>query len=205
MMSEKKYYTLVGLDGVYEDYNEAVKNVKNKATDYPVSFSTKDDAEAFRQGKWDEYLEDKLEKNHAVYETDADAVIYADGSVDVDKNEPTGGYGIIIFFKSGEVICESAILKDKANGELLSRRFDEIGNLKEEKIIAYPIIEGAKEGFVKSGNNEAGEPEAARRALEICFLEKGAKKVILVYDSKTIEERYHNGTLFKFNIKRKAI
>lgn len=89
------------------------------------------------------------------------------------------------------------MLEDKENGKLLSIRYDMEGNRTEEKLLDYPVLPGAKEGFVKSGNNEAGEPEGARRALELCFAEKGTKKVVLVYDSKTIEDRYMNGTTFK--------
>lgn len=197
MAGEEKYYTLIGMDKVYTDYkfaDAAKKSMEIKGdSDYPVPFSTEDDAEAFRQGKWDTYLKE----HYARYQTDADAIIYADGSVDTDKECPTGGYGIIIFFKSGEIICESAQLEDKENGKLLSKRYDMDGNLTEEKLLEYPVIPGAKEGFVKSGNNEAGEPEGARRALELCFGERGTKKVVLVYDSKTIKERYINGTTFK--------
>lgn len=190
----KKYYTLTGFDGVYESYEEASKEwVSKKITnDYPLAFSTREDAEAFRTGKWDEYLKANLKK----CKIDADAIIYADGSVNTEKAK-TGGYGIVIFFKSGELYCESAQLSDIENGKFRSVRYDLEGNQIEESVVEYPVVKEAKEGFVQSGNNEAGEFEAARRALDICFNKKGAKKVVLVYDSETIEKRYNNELTFK--------
>lgn len=185
------FYTLAGLDNVYTDYNSANQETVQKGIRniYPVSFTVKADAEAFRSGQWDTYLSN----HYAHFETDADAVIYADGSN--YKNE-RGGYGILIFLRSGEIICESASLIDLENGTFLSKRYDIDGNLTEEKNVCYPILNGAKKGFVESSWNESGEPEGARRALEICFKEKGVQKAVLVYDSETIEKRYLAGTVF---------
>lgn len=184
----KKYYTWLGLEGIYTDYNSANQEVVKKGMKniYPVAFSTEEDADAFRKGMWNEYLKE----HYARFFTDADAVIYADGSN--DKNL-LGGYGIIIFFKTGEVFCESAQLRDLEDGKMSSKRYGINGELTEEKTIVYHSLEDAKKGFVASGWNEAGEFEGARRALEICFEGKKIKKAVLVYDSKTIEERYHLG------------
>ena len=184
----KKYYTWPGLEGVYTDYNSANQEVSKKGMKniYPVAFSTEEDANAFREGMWDEYLKE----HYTRFATDADAVIYADGSN--DKNV-LGGYGIIIFFKTGEIFCESAVLSDLEDGKFSSKRYGMNGELTEEKVVEYNSLKGAKAGFVASGWNEAGEFEGARRALEICFFEKNAKKAVLVYDSKTIEESYRLG------------
>lgn len=189
-MEEKtqKYYSWPGLDASYTEYEGANREVAEKGIKnvYPVGFSSREEADAFRKGMWDSYLKE----NYAYYRTDADAVIYADGS---NVKNVVAGYGLIIFFRNGEVFCESSLLTDKENGKLLSERYDINGERKEERVIEYIPLPGAKNGFVESGWNEAGEFEGARRALEICFLEKKLKKVVLVYDSKTIEERYHLG------------
>lgn len=69
MAGEVKYYTLTGMDQVYTDYNvaDAAKNSMAIKEDnhFPVPFSTKEDAEAFRQGRWDTYLKEgtKRKKN----------------------------------------------------------------------------------------------------------------------------------------------
>ena len=57
----KKYYTWPGLEGVYTDYNSANQEVSKKGMKniYPVAFSTEEDANAFREGMWDEYLKGK--------------------------------------------------------------------------------------------------------------------------------------------------
>lgn len=190
-----KYYSINGFDKVYDNYNQAnaeavAKKIKNN---YPVAFTSKEDAEAFRLGRWDEYLRENYNK----YSTDADAVIYVDGSVNTSKDNPTGGYATIIMLKSGEIICESANFKDVENGTILSRRFDFDDNLIAEEPIEYPVIDGAKKGYVKSCGSDAGELEGARRALSICFYEKNVKKAIVVHDSDVVDIRYQNGTEFK--------
>ena len=69
------FYTLAGLDNVYTDYNSANQETVQKGIRniYPVSFTVKADAEAFRSGQWDTYL-----SNHYAFFFDRREIVDTD-------------------------------------------------------------------------------------------------------------------------------
>ena len=183
--NSKKYYTLNGLDALYENYSDANQDTNKKAykNKYPLGFESKEEAEMLRSGHWDEYFQ-KVFKS---YETEADAVVYTDGSFDSKKEY--AAYGLIIFFRTGEVYCESAKLEDDEN--LKNYRIQRYDVKNNEIKIEYGKG-NEKNDMIKSARQYAGECAGVMRGLDICCKEKKLKKIVVVYDCKSINQGYNN-------------
>lgn len=199
----KKYYTLERLSKVYDVYAPAVaeknrvyKNVKI----YPLGFQSLEEANALQSGKWNSYLTE-----HVVpFETEADAVIYADGSLDEDLFE--GAYGIVVFFKDGDVFYESAWLKDQVAEKYDIVRYSSKGDVerleKEYKdIFRDKGTEKKEHGFISASRNIGSECESVMRGIDVC-LEKGYKKLVVAYDCEIVETVWNNRNT-KTNVTRK--
>lgn len=190
------YYSLVQLDKVYDNYNDANKasNEQNMKSSYPVAFVSEEAAEAFRTGQWSQYMEEHLMPYYSM----KDAVCYVDGSCnfgdkgDTEQAEQYATYGIIIFFRTGEVFIETGKMVDAADGSPVYYvdRKDENGNMRiENDPVSYEVIE-SEAGVVTKSRNVAGEIEAARRAMDICFQQKGLKDIELHYDCDQVRKGY---------------
>ena len=190
-----KKYTLKGFDRLYEDYAGAQKEAnRRKDRAIPLGFESEDEAEAFREGRWENYLSDICQP----FETDADAVVYADGSW--DKDERYGAYGVIIFFRNGEIFCESAVLRDVEPGIYRVQRYNARGE-KDGAVQDFHYtdlykgmeVEEKKHGFIRASHQIGGECAGVMRALEICCKEKKIKKIVLAYDCDTVKLCYEKG------------
>lgn len=191
-----KKYTLKGFDKCYTVYGDAQNeaNRLNRKGEIPLGFESDEEAEAYRTGQWDSYFKNTFRP----FETDADAVVYADGSI--DERTGKGGYGIVIFFRNGEVLCESALLEDVAPETYKVTRYDRNGEINGEPVIRHYVdlfkgeeVEDKKHSFVQASHQDGGESEGARRALEICCEERNLKKIVLIYDCNFIEQRCKKG------------
>lgn len=191
-----KKYVLKGFDRAYTNFAEAQNEANRmKMREIPLGFESEEEAEAFRLGQWMEYFE----KTFQPFETDADAVVYADGSW--DKDEKYGAYGVVIFFKDGEIFCESATLRDVEPGRYEITRFDARGEQDGETVYRSYVdvykgmnVEEKKHNFVSASHQDGGECESVMRALEICCKEKNLKKIVLVYDCEFVKLRYEKGS-----------
>lgn len=188
----KKYYTWKGLNQLYDTEAEARKEVdelKKKgilsANVYAAGFEQKEEAEAFRKGVLDEYIQENYRRFDAAQ---YDAIVYTDGSFDTTTK--IASYGLIIFFKDKtDPFIESGILEDVTNGTYKVVRYDEDG--KEKIVETYPCKSKSGEGdYISSGYSATGEFLGAKRSLEICCKERGLKKVLIIYDNINVEHEY---------------
>lgn len=195
---EKLYYTLPGFDEVYEDYQSAdkKKNSLGIKERFPFGFQKKEEAEMLRSGNWENYFKESC----ARYETKADALVCVDGSWTTGtKNNPIAdcGYGICIFYKTGETYCESGKIVDGEIGHYTIKRYDDKGDLVEIAEEEYEDMYSEKDetenkhGYALASHNVTGEIEAAMRAMDICIRQKKLKNIDLVFDCERVEERYH--------------
>lgn len=189
-----KYYTLEELSQVYyKDYqgaNADAAKVLNGVKKYPHGFHSEEEANALNSGEWKKYLKENI-CHEAI---DADAIVYADGSL--DEKVLKGSYGLIIFFKTGEVFYESAFLEDTATKEYKVIRYGTNGeqeelNYKYEDIFENKNVEEKEHGYISASGQIGGECDGVRRALEIC-LEKKLKKVHIFYDCDTGAKVFQN-------------
>lgn len=189
----KKYYTWNGLKQLYDTEAEARKEVnelKKKgvlpAYVFAAGFEYMEEAEAFRKGVLDEYIQENYKQFDAAQ---YDAVVYTDGSFDTATK--IASYGLIIFFK-GEMdpFIESGTLEDVVDGKYKVVRYDEDGKRKEPEE-PYPCIsKPGKSGYISAGYSAPGEFLGAKRSLEICCKERGLKKILIVYDNINVEHEY---------------
>lgn len=183
--SNKKYFTLEGLDALYENYTEAIQEANRKGykNKYPLGFESKEEAELLRTGHWNE----NFLKEFKPFDTEAEAIIYADGSFDSKKQYAT--YGLIIFFKSGEVYCESAKLQDDDHlKKYIIHRFDQDSN---ELQFEYGE-ENRNNDIIKSARQYAGECAGVMRGLDICCNMRKLKRIVVVYDCESTQQGYDN-------------
>ena len=190
----KKYYTLEGISKIYEDYNSADsegKKVLKGVKRYAHGFHSKEEAEALRSGQWKKYVKENIGR----WEIEADAIVYADGSL--DEKTKDGSYGLIIFFKNGEVFYESALLKDIEPEKYKVIRYAADGSSKElfreyEDIHNSRNPEDKEHGYIAASNQIGGECDGVRHALEICC-ENQLKKIVVFYDCDTGVKVYEGG------------
>lgn len=191
----KKFYTLEELSQVYEDYSLAdaeAKKVLKKVKKYPIGFQCLEEAEALQGGQWKEYFEKKV----VPFETNADAVVFADGSLDEKIME--GAYGLVIFFKDGDIYYESACLEDIAPGKYKTIRYSVTGEREEieteyKDIFAGENVAEKAHGYVAASNQIGGECDGVMRAMEICIKERGLKKIVIAYDCENVETVWRTG------------
>lgn len=195
--TEKLYYTLSGFDEVYENYESADKRknslgIKDR---FPFGFVKKEEAEMLSSGNWEKFFKESC----ARYKTKADAVVCVDGSWTTGtKNNPIShcGYGICIFYKTGETYCESGKIVDGEIGNYTINRYDDEGNLIETAKETYEDIYNGEDvtdnrhGYALASHNVTGEIEAAMRAMDICVRQKKLKNIDLVFDCERVEKRY---------------
>ena len=199
-----KKYTLNGFEKYFLDFQDAQKeaNRLNRKGEIPLGFESEEEVEAYRTGHWEEYFKD----TYRPVETDAEAVVYADGSFDAKTGK--GGYGIVIFFSDGEIFCESGLLEDMEPETYRVTRFDRCGQQYGEPVYRTYVdlfkgkdVPEQKHTFVLASRQDGGEAESVIRSLEICVKERGLKKIILAYDCEFVDSRYHNGRKgAKFNV-----
>lgn len=189
----KKYYTWNGLRQLYDTEAEARKEVnelKKKgilpAHVYAAGFEYEEEAEAFRQGLLDEYIQEHYRKFDAAQ---YDAVVYTDGSFDTTTK--IASYGLIIFFRGEkDPFVESGTLEDVADGKYKAVRYDEDGKEKKAEE-AYPCkSKSRKSGYISAAYSAPGEFLGAKRSLEICCKERGLKKILVVYDNVNVAHEY---------------
>lgn len=189
----KKYYTWKGLKQLYaneaearEEVNELKKNGVLTANIFAAGFEHKEEAEAFRKGVLDEYIQENYKQSDVAQ---YDAVVYTDGSFDTAAK--IASYGLIIFFR-GEMapLIESGTLEDMADGKYKVVRYDEDGKEKKsEEPYSYKSKPG-KSGYISESYSAAGEFLGAKRSLEICCKERGLKKVLIIYDNINVMHEY---------------
>lgn len=200
----KKYYTWEGLEDLYDTQADAQKEVEKKKKEgvlklideheriFAVGFEHKEEAEKFREGKWDEYIQKNYKQLEA---TEYDAVIYTDGSYQI-KNDTYGiaSYGLIIFLRGeNEPHIESGTIEDVKEEEYQIVRYDEAGNKFFEKDEnSKDGVDGENRCYVAAGNSAVGELFGAMRSLEICCKDRRLKKIQLIYDRDGIKQGYDN-------------
>ncbi len=191
-----KKYTLEGFNQTYTTYAQAQNeaNRLNRKGEIPLGFESDEEAEAYRKGEWETYFKN----TYKPFETDADAVVYADGSWDTITGK--GAYGIVIFFRNGEVFCESALLEDDVPERYCVTRYNRHGEQDGQPVYRSYVdlfkgkdVEEKAHSFVRASRQDGGECESVMRALEICCKEKGLKKIVLAYDCDFVKLRYSKG------------
>lgn len=189
----KKYYTWKGLKQLYDTEAEARKEVNElqkkgvlPANVFAVGFEYKEEAEAFRKGVLDEYIQENYKKFDAA---EYDAVVYTDGSFDAATK--IASYGLIIFFRDEtDPFLESGTLEDAADGTYKAVRYDEDGKEKTPEE-PYPCkSKPGKSGYISAGYSATGEFLGAKRSLEICCNERGLKKILIIYDNENVKHEY---------------
>lgn len=180
---ENLYYSHPKCTGIFNSYQEALNNLTEKNGNYPRGFITKAEAEVYSQDKLSEYIREK--HLGLSFDDGYDAVAFSDGSTDGKKR---GGFGLIIFFKDGEVYWESERIEDVTNVMSTYRRISSLGQSTGE--IQCPDTPQKEKGYIESSRNETGEFEACRRAMEICFEKPGINNIKLIYDSDAPVKRY---------------
>lgn len=189
--TKKLFYALPGFDEVCDNYDVAdkKKNSLGIKESFPFGFQNKEEAERLISGNWEDYFK----KSCARYKTKAEAVVCVDGSWTSKTNDC--GYGICIFYKTGETYCESAKIVDGEIGNYTITRYDDKAALIEVAEETYKDIYSGKEenkhGYALASFNVTGEIEAAMRAIDICICQKGLKNIDLIFDCTQVEDRYH--------------
>lgn len=189
----KTYYTWKGLGQLYDTQDEAQKEVTELQRKgvlpervFAAGFESREEAETFRKGAWDEYIRENYRQFDAAQ---YDAVVYTDGScVEASK---IASYGLIIFFRNeNKPHIESGIIQDVEGGKKCKIvRYDGDGEKKEEK--EYPFESRCGESGLVSGSHDAvSELLAVMRSLEICCKDRRLKKLLLVYDREGIKLGY---------------
>lgn len=189
----KKYYTWKGLKQLYDTEAEAreeVNELKKKGVlptnVFAAGFEHREEAEAFRKGVLDEYIQENYKQFDAAQ---YDAVVYTDGSFDTAAK--IASYGLIIFFR-GETspLIESGILEDVEDGKYKVVRYDKDGKGKKTEESYSCKSKPGKSGYISEGYSATGEFLGAKRSLEICCKERGIKKVLIIYDNINVEHEY---------------
>ena len=189
----EKYYTWKGLKQLYDTEAETrgeINELKKKGVlsehVYAVGFEHKEEAEAFRKGVLDEYIQENYGQFDAAQ---YDAVVYTDGSFDAATK--IGSYGLIIFFRDEtDPFIESGTLEDVADGKYKVVRYDEDGKGKEPEEPYSCKSKPGKNGYIAAGYSASGEFLGAKRSLEICCKERGLKKILIIYDNVNVEHEY---------------
>lgn len=183
-----KYYTWKGLEKLHSTYGEAQKEVNEKELKnvFPTGFEYKEEAEAFRKGELDEYIQKKYKQFDAAQ---YDAVVYTDGSYDTATK--IASYGLIIFFREeADPFIESGTLEDVEDQKYKIVRYDENGKQKGQPEYCPFKSKPQKSGYISVAGSVAGEFLGAKRSLEICCKEKGLKKILIIYDNENVEHEY---------------
>lgn len=191
------YYTWKGLDSwKYRTYKEALAEVNKKRMRnvFPAGFEYEEEARAFCEGELDKYVRD----NCRPFETEAEAVIYTDGSYGKDEN--IASYGLIIFFRDEtEPYIESGIIEDiKGTDDVTYKivRYDGTGNEIKDSDSIRKIVrdhkDDGKKGFVSKSQSAAGELSGVMRGLEICCKKRKLKNILIIYDSAFVEAVYNS-------------
>lgn len=239
----KKYYAVcVGrTPGVYDNWDEAKKQVDGYKNSKYKGFATKEEAFAYmtentqinienavskqetkktltksennkrdskeqlgfekemiKNGSWKEYLFQNITCEDLM---NYDALCVSDASENVD--EKTGSFGLIIIplkdgKRSGDVIVESALLKDKMeDGKICEGKFERKRFTFEGKEISEEIIleknlwqEG---GYVATGYADRAESESTVRVLELCK-ENGYANIFYISDCQPLLQAINKGT-----------
>lgn len=153
--------------------------------------------EMIKNESWEEYLFQNISCEDL---NGYDALCVSDASENED--EKTGSFGLIIIplkdgKRCGEVIVESALLKDKkendeiCEGKFERKLFDLEGKEKSEEIVLEKDL-WQKGGYVATGYADRAESESTVRVLELCT-EKGYTNIFYISDCQPLLQAINKG------------